>query len=183
LFGVAATLLSVSFATAAPAANVSSIFGSRVAANARLPAPYLQGDFDGDGDADAVYLVTILPASPKAGFAKDVTVIGDQLGSAPLGNHGETLAIAIQNGTNGRKFLITGYQGDGASDYFSSPIWGAKPLPLTLAKKGSQAFRQFQKQEKRIANDVLVIGTEAGIDTALYWNGSRYVLFTPNEEP
>ena len=179
----AALLFDFSVSRAAPAANVSVLFGSRVVANARFAAPYLAGDFDGDGTADAVYLVTVLPASPKASLAKDVTVIGDQLGAAPLGNHGEALAIAILNGRSGRKFLVTGYEGEGVTDYFGSPIWSAKPIPLTLAKKGSQAFRQFREQEKRITNDVLVIGTEAGIDTALYWNGTRYVLFAPHEEP
>ena len=169
------------FSAGAPAVNVSVLFGSRVVANARFAAPYLEGDFD--GTTDAVYLVTVLPASPKASFAKDVTVIGDQLGAAPLGNHGEALAIAILNGRSGRKFLVTGYEGEGVTDYFGSPIWSAKPIPLALAKKGSPAFRQFREQEKRITNDVLVIGTEAGIDTALYWNGTRYVLFAPHEEP
>lgn len=177
----AAFLFDFSVSRAAPAANVSVLFGSRVVANARFAAPYLEGDFD--GTTDAVYLVTVLPASPKASLAKDVIVIGDQLGAAPLGNHGEALAIAIVNGKSGRKFLITGYEGEGVTDYFGSPIWGAKPIPLALAKKGSQTFRQFQEQEKRITNDVLVIGTEAGIDTALYWNGMRYVLFAPHEEP
>jgi len=28
-----------------------------------------------------------------------------------------------------------------------------------------------------------VLGTEAGIDTALYWNGKTFALFEPNEEP
>jgi len=166
---------------AAPAVNVSILFGSRVVANARFVAPYLEGDFD--GTTDAVYLVTVLPASPKASFTKDVTVTGDLLGTAPLGNRGETLALAIVNGKSARKFLITGYEGEGVTDYFGSPIWGTKPIPLALAKKGSQAFRQFREQEKRITNDMLVIGTEAGIDTALCWNGARYVLFAPHEEP
>jgi len=34
-----------------------------------------------------------------------------------------------------------------------------------------------------IAKKALVVGTEAGIDTALYWTGKGYALFSPEEEP
>ena len=33
------------------------------------------------------------------------------------------------------------------------------------------------------AHDILVVGTEAGIDTALYWTGQSYAWFQPVEEP
>jgi len=56
-------------------------------------------------------------------------------------------------------------------------------VPLSLAKRGSKVFADFQRQKKAIRNDVLVVGTEAGIDTALYWTGKGYALFSPDEEP
>src|SRR5262249_2976490 len=67
--------------------------------------------------------------------------------------------------------------------YFDTPIWSGSTPPVAVAKRGSKAFREFQKQEKRIQHDVLVLGTEAGIDTALYWNGKTFALFQPNQEP
>jgi hypothetical protein len=31
--------------------------------------------------------------------------------------------------------------------------------------------------------DVLLLGTEAGIDVALFWNGRGYIVNAPKEEP
>ncbi len=159
------------------------IFGSRVSENTRFKAPYLAADLDGDGAADAVYLVSIAPASPKAVIRSDVTISSKLFQSQPLGSHAENLALGIVLAKGKRKFLITGYQGEGVSDFFGSPIWREKSVPLSVAKRGSRTFLEFQRQEKHIRNDVLVVGTEAGIDTVLYWNGKAFALFEPSEEP
>ena len=183
LMGMALLGASLSHAGSAAPGTISQLFGSRVEANGRFAQPYATGDLDGDGKPDAVYLVTILPKSTGHEIAGDVTVIGKLFGSAPLGPHGEALALAILQNGGKRKFLLTGYQGDGVSAYFESPIWSATPIPLAIAKRGSKSFQEFRHQEKRIAHDILVVGTEAGIDTALYWTGRGYALFQPIEEP
>jgi len=167
----------------AKAEDLSSLFGSRVTANARFSAPFLSGDFDGDGTADAVYLVTILPQSAGDKLAKDVVVIDTLFGREPLGARGETLALGIVQKGGRQKFLLTGYSGEGVSDFFGSPIWGSLPPPIDVAKRGSKVFQTFQAEEPGIKHDILVVGTEAGIDTALFWNGQNYVLFSPVEEP
>jgi len=172
----------VSGAVPAPP-TIPSLFGSRVSENTRFKAPYLTADLDGDGAADTVYLVSIAAASPRAIIAPDVAVISRLFHSQPLGAHEEKLAIAIVFASGKQKLLVTGYQGEGVSGFFSSPIWSEKSVPLSAAKRGSQTFMDFQKQEKRIRNDILVIGTEAGIDVALYWDGKTFVLFEPDEEP
>ena len=177
------TALGVSGAEAASPDNVSQLFGSRVQANDRFAAPFATGDFDGDGTPDAVYLVTILPQSADHKLASDVTVISKLFGLAPLGPRGESLALAILQDGGKRKFLLTGYQSEGVSGYFESPIWSGNPVPLAVAKRGSKSFEEFQKQEKKIKHDILVVGTEAGIDTALYWSGKTYAIFRPVEEP
>jgi hypothetical protein len=163
--------------------DISALFGSRVTANARFKAPFLKGDFDGDGTADAAYLVTVLPESAQDKLAGDVTVIGTQFGREPLGPRGEMLALAIVQKSGRQKFLLTGYDGEGVSDFFDSPIWGSLPPPIDIAKRGSKTFQTFQAEEPGIKHDILVVGTEAGIDTALFWNGQSYVLFSPAEEP
>ena len=162
---------------------ITPLFGSRVSENTGFKAPYLTADLDGDGAADAIYLVSIAAASPQAVIAPEVTVSAKLFHSQPLVAHAEKLALAIVLAKGARKFLITGYEGEGASDFFGSPIWGGKAVPLSIAKRGSPAFWDFQRQEKQIRNDVLVVGTEAGIDAALYWNGKTFALFEPNEEP
>ena len=177
------TALGSSSAAAASPDDVSKLFGSRVQANDRFAAPFATGDFDGDGTSDAVYLVTILPQSADRKLAADVTVISKLFGRAPLGSRGESLALAILQDGGKRKFLLTGYQGEGVSGYFESPIWSGTPTPLPVATRGSKSFEEFRQQEKKIRHDILVVGTEAGIDTALYWTGKSYAIFRPVEEP
>ena len=170
-------------AEAASPDEVPRLFGQRVEANSHFPVPFATGDFDGDGTADALYLVTVLPQAPGRRIAADVTVIGRLFGSEALGPHGESLALAILQDHGKRKFLLTGYHGDAVTDYFGSPIWSEMPVPLSIATRGSQPFEKFRQQGAKIEHDILVVGTEAGIDTALYWTGKTYALFQPAEEP
>jgi len=157
------------------AAAPSSLgFGDRVVPVANHRAPFAQADFDGDGVADSVTVVSVRPG--KA-LPVDVTVLTDQWASSWRASQSTKRALAIIVGKQHRKFLIAD------PDYFDTPIWNEKQLPLDVAKRGSKAFKEFQSQEKRIKNDIIVLGTEAGIDTALYWNGKTFVLFEPNEEP
>lgn len=107
----------------------------------------------------------------------DVTAVSS-LWSSPWRTANATKrALAIFVGKQHHKFLIAD------PDYFDTPIWNEKQLPLAVAKRGSKSFREFQAQEKHIQHDILVLGTEAGIDTALYWNGKTFALFAPAEEP
>jgi len=156
------------------AAPVTLGFGDRVAPLANQPTPYASADLDGDGVADTVTIVSVATGKVLPG---DITVISNLWHTSWHANQAALRAIAIVLGKQNRKFLITG------PDYFDSPIWSEKQLPLSVAKRGSKAFKEFQKQEKRIRSDILVLGTEAGIDTALYWNGKTFALFEPNEEP
>jgi hypothetical protein len=151
---------------AASAAAVAEPFGAHVSIRQLVGT----GDFDGDGKPDMLYVVsTAAGAHPK-----DVTAVDGVFGSPAHGPQKTALAISLGNG---RKFLVE----DG--DFFVTPIWSQSPLPLSIAKRGSKPFNEFKRQEKRIASDVVVLGTEAGIDIALYWNGRSFALFQPNEEP
>lgn len=129
-------------------------------------------DFDGDGVADSATLVVGGPIAVSPG----VTVISSLWGPKAKDTKGGALLVRL--GKTNRSFLLIDQSG-----FFDTPIWHQKPLPLEVAKRGSKAFKEFQSQEKRIKNDILVIGTEAGIDTALYWNGKTFALFAPAEEP
>ncbi len=163
--------------------EVSKLFGSRVQANGRFQAPFATGDFDGDGKPDMLYLVTILPQSAGHGLASDVTVIGSLFGQESLGARPENLALAIVQDGGRKKFLLTGYEGEGVTDYFDSPIWQGPTAPIRVERRGSIAFEDFRHQDGPIRNDIIVVGTEAGIDTALFWTGRGYALFQPAEEP
>jgi hypothetical protein len=183
--GALAAALSLVAGNTAAAPSVSALFGSRVAPIAHFHQPYEVLDFDGDGVPDQIYLVSIAAGSPAATIAKDVTVLAKPLKGEPLSNRAEPMALAIVLGKSGQKFLLTDAM-DGTTHFFDqSPgsIWKQQPLPLAIAKKGSAQFKQFRKQEKQIAHDVVVLGTEAGIDIALYWTGKTFTVFWPEEEP
>jgi hypothetical protein len=160
----------------AAAIDIPALFGGRVQAVSPRGKAFLTGDFDGDGVADALYFVRILPKAKGGGLATDVTV-ADPWNQQPVSDAGELLALAIVAGAGGRKYLLH----DAA--FFSTPIWSAPELPLGLAKKGSKQFREFQRAAKGVKGDILVPGTEAGIDIALYWDGKKFTLFWPKEEP
>jgi hypothetical protein len=166
-----AAAVALCFLGAAPA---TLGFGDRVVPVANQPVPYASADFDGDGAADTITIVSVAPGKTMPG---GVTVISNLWHTSWHANQATLRAVAIVLGKQHRKFLIA------APDYFDSPIWSGKQLPLGVARRGSKAFKEFQRQEKRIRHDVLVLGTEAGIDTALYWNGKTFALFEPNEEP
>jgi hypothetical protein len=163
--------------------DLPTLFGPRVAMAKRFPAAVAVGDFDGDGVPDQAYLVAVKPGTATQKLAPDVTVVSKVFGAEPLGAHGATLALAMVQENGKRKTLLTGYQGKDSTDFFASPMWTSGEVPLSLAKRGSKVFADFQRQKKAIRNDVLVVGTEAGIDTALYWTGKGYALFSPEEEP
>lgn len=166
------------------APSIAELFGSRVTGIARFSSPYARLDFVGDGVADPVYLVSIAHGSSKLTISSDVTVVPDVFGvppGHPLANNSERIALGVVLGRSGRKFLITDF--DNSAHFFDSPIWQEKSIPISVATRGSPAQKAFQKQAKSIENDILVLGTEAGIDIALYWNGKNFAVFWPNEEP
>lgn len=178
-------LLAGSIATQALAGadDVPAQFGPRVTASERFQAPFATGDFDGDGKPDSLYLVSIRSAAPGITLNGDVTVLGGLFGREALGDRPEGLALAVLLASGKGKFLLTGYDGEGTTGFFESPIWSEPEPPLAVAKRGSADFAAFQRQEPHISQDIMVVGTEAGIDMALYWTGRSFALFEPAEEP
>ncbi len=182
--GAMLATLASSAAMGAPPADLPALFGSRVQPAAGFAAPAATGDLDGDGIPDQIYLVTIRPAAAHATFAPGVSVVGTVFGQVPLGSHGEKLALAVVQRNGAVKTILTGRVGAGDDeDVFATPIWSSRPAPISLVKRGSKAFARFQRQDRAIRHDVLAVGTEAGIDMALYWNAGKFALFRPNEEP
>ncbi|HEX2593552.1 MAG TPA: hypothetical protein VHL34_18780 [Rhizomicrobium sp.] len=130
-------------------------------------------DFDGDGVADSITLVS---ARGPIGVSAGTTVISNLWG--PKVKDAKGALITIRLGKSSRGYLLMDQSG-----FFDSPIWQQKPLPLEVAKRGSKAFNEFRAEQKAIRHDILVLGTEAGIDIALYWDGKTFKLFEPVEEP
>ena len=156
-------------------------FGSRIEFRDDFREPFLTGDLAGNGERDEVFIVRIAPQSARTSIASDVVVESlSSWGKRNLNKNGEPLALAIVHGTSNWKFLIH----DGSDNsFFDTDIWRVHPLPLELARRGSNKARGLPLRIRRSKHDVLVLGTEAGIDTFLYFDGTKYVYYEPPEEP
>ncbi|MGH9580551.1 MAG: hypothetical protein ACRD2R_06115, partial [Terriglobales bacterium] len=84
---------------------------------------------------------------------------------------------AAPPGDECRRFLLHD------DDFFGSPIWHEKMRPLAVLKKGGNDFGAWRRDVPKLKGDALLLGTEAGIDILLYWDGESYALYWPNEEP
>ena len=52
-----------------------------------------------------------------------------------------------------------------------------------MITKRDRRYRDWKKQVPALQADAIQLGTEAGIDILLYWNGKQWRLFQPKEEP
>lgn len=157
-----------------PAADLKALFGPAVEAHPLAAAAFATLDLDGDGKPDSVWVVRVTRGGADA-LAKGVRT-ANPLSKRGLGRNGEALALALQH-AGGERWLIH------AGDVLATPIWQSKPLPLEAAKRGSKPFREAVAAGAKPRGDLLLLGTEAGIDVALFWNGTRYVVNAPKEEP
>ena len=135
----------------------------------------IAADLDGDGKPDRIYAVRV----QRRGVADvaDATLrIANPFGRRPLATGGESLTLAIAH-ASGARWLIHD------REFFATPIWGEATLPLGVARRGSAAHRSLVQQGAKPRGDMLLLGTEAGIDVALYWTGNGYAVFAPKEEP
>ena len=90
---------------------------------------------------------------------------------------GEKYAIIISHRGKAQRFLFHD------SSFFATPVWLSGKPPVRIIKKSSKDYSAWKKDVPALRGDVVLIGTEAGIDILLYWNGREYKLFWPDEEP
>jgi hypothetical protein len=98
-------------------------------------------------------------------------------GARDLDERGEPLALAIVHTRSHQKFLIHG------NSFFGSPIWREHEVPLHLARRSSNKAKGLLSHVSLSRRDALVVGTEAGIETFLYFDGSKYAYYEPPDEP
>lgn len=68
-------------------------------------------------------------------------------------------------------------------EFLVTPIWKESSPPLKTISRGERGYKQWKKQAPGMKGDAFVLGTEAGIDILLYWDGKRWKVFEPAEEP
>lgn len=131
-----------------------------------------EGDFNGDGNKDAMAVVRF---DSKTSFPKEVKVLkpwGESQLQAPP--RPRALAIVHKKGTQTiNQFILLG----DAPDSWSRE-WHDMGLEILDRGKVQEALPSVIPK-----GDVIQMFTQAGIDTFLYWDGETYQIFEPDEEP
>lgn len=139
---------------------------------------YKLGDFNGDGIIDVLVLF-------QPGFRPAETV---QLkiskpwrypGSESVKKHSKS--IAIFNGSR------SGWKSDKIRVYVLLDNIGVLETPsfkLLLSKTADKNYAEHNEiLPVKSKSDLIIIPTEAGIDTYIYWDKNEYKLFEPDEIP
>ncbi|HKP92271.1 MAG TPA: hypothetical protein VJS88_00105 [Chthoniobacterales bacterium] len=130
-------------------------------------------DFDGDGVADE-FDVTREAEKVASGAGVRAVNLWQSRGSARQPPQG--LGLVVRLTAAPQTFLF--YD----ADFFSTPIWVNGKPPARVVSKNDPGYSAWKKRVGTLRGDAIQLGTEAGIDILLYWDG-RWRLFWPNEEP
>ncbi|WP_346287713.1 hypothetical protein [Zoogloea sp.] len=136
----------------------------------------LSGDFDGDGRPDRVWMQ---PAGSTLGSR--VRAYDPWRGQVRAVERGRPALVVAW----GRPVVAGGpcalIQNPG---FFSTPIWDADPPPLAVLPHGAPEAQAFAgPQTRRWRGDGILLGTEAGVDILLYWDGRRFRIAYSSEQP
>ena len=133
-------------------------------------APAIAADFDGDGVADE--FSTTRDAAKVARDPK-VRVVDPwhQEKQSPKG-----FGLVVRLSRTPQTFLLFD------AEFFKTPSWNEGKPPVRVVTKKDKAYAGWKKQVPGLKGDAIELGTEAGIDILLYWDG-RWRLFWPKEEP
>ena len=135
----------------------------------------MAADFDGDGVADEF---TIIRDATKEAGASGIQLV-NPWGLAPK-EKPKGLGLRIRLSRASQTYLLHD------PDFFSQPIWivliEGKPPVKVITKKNAQ-YGAWKKQAPGLQGDAIELGTEAGIDILLYWNGKQWRIYSPPEDP
>ena len=125
-------------------------------------------DFDGDGNKDLLRLVEIVDAciinnaiSPWYGRYQVDSAVFER-----------TKVLFVDNRSNGQVIF----------DSENPSILNTPSANELMMIHKSDAIKLHRELEKS-RGDILIVPTESGIDSYLYWNGMKYQTLFPNEEP
>ena len=150
---------------------LSDVFAEVLSVQPNVPGAGLTGDFDGDGAADTLWMVTqsksVLPAGVT--LMEPWPHYEDTPPSKDL-TKGSKVRLAIIHGRNNRAFLIRDTNS-------ISPLDTPAAQEINILAKNSIADLEESELTKVAKGDIIVVPTEAGIDNYLYWDGSQYLLY------
>lgn len=151
VLALAGGLLALHVAAASPCET-------RPPAQADNAAPWI-ADFDGDGRPDRLWL---LPPGSRPG---DRSMVSDPWRRARQPLDPDVLALVVDRGE--RCLLIQNRR------FFATPIWEAGAPLLRVLARGSSAARPWRSVARGWRGDGVLLGTEAGVELLLYWDGRR----------
>ena len=133
----------------------------------------MAADFDGDGVADEF---TIIRDAAKVAAASGIQLVNPWWQKPPASKP-KGLGLRIRLSRASQTYLLHD------PDFFGSPMWiEGKPAVKVITKKDAQ-YCAWKKQASGLQADAIELGTEAGIDILLYWNGKQWRIYWPPEDP
>jgi hypothetical protein len=157
------------------------MLGSGITLADRAPN-LLHGDFNGDGAPDLLAVVAVRGQrlNPEVRVVRPWPAYN---GDALAGNDvtwGAEVGLAILHGTpageSGGVYLLHDPNAVSILDTHAARALSVIPR----AELAAQAAPELARSAR---GDAIVVPTEAGIDTYLYWDGSTYRSLAPDEEP
>lgn len=134
----------------------------------------IAADFDGDGVADEF---TLTREAGKVVSDSAVRLVNPWDKAKASKKPVKGLGFIVRLSRTPQTYLLHD------SDFFYTPIWKEGKPPVEVITRQDRRYREWKKQVPSLQADALQLGTEAGIDILLYWNGKRWQLFWPDEEP
>lgn len=169
--------------SAAVTAALQNDFGTAVEASTAFSPFYVTGDFNGDATQDIALVVRI--KERRSALPKDVRLLNpfqfERTITFPANPAIENkLALVIIHGWKtpqpAGKFLLIGDSPVLILDYeraISSRLSDRQNLIELMSKRGKR--RKGETFPPRAKGDVILLGTQVGDDSHLYWNGRTYV--------
>ena len=134
----------------------------------------MAADFDGDGVADEF---TITRESAKVAGKPDVRLVNPWEKTGRSEQPPKGLGFIVRLSRAPQTYLLHD------PGFFNAPIWMEGKPPAEVITRSDRRYRAWKKQVPGLQGDAIQLGTEAGIDILLYWNGKQWRVFWPKEEP
>ncbi len=130
----------------------------------------MAADFDGDGKADEF---TVTREAEKVAKETGVRLVNpwQESKKSPKG-----CGLVVRLSRTPQTFLLF----DGA--FFDTPSWKEGQKLTKVITKKDKSYAGWKKKVPALKADAIELGTEAGIEILLYWDG-KWELFWPDEEP
>jgi len=148
-------------------------FRNVVAAFVLGAGPCLAADFDGDGVADEFTVTRDAAKVARDSATRLVNPWHEKQSSQPSP---KSVGLVIRLSRTPQTYLLHD------AEFFKTPIWTEGKPAVRIVTKKDKGYAAWKKQVPALRFDALELGTEAGIDILLYWDG-HWRLFWPKEEP